>query len=347
MEEPQQAPAPQPPQPQEHHLANRRVKRRLMAGLIALYAVGVAAAVVLVLRSPELPKKKGETDTQQRLLSLAGGQKDAVGWVTINGAIYASEGGRPWDKGADQWSRRIRSLAEQKDVKAIVLDINSPGGSVGAVQEIYSTILRVRREKKIPVVAIFGDVAASGGYYIAAACDKIIAHPGSLTGSIGVIFSVTNFEGLLGKIGVRSDPIKSGKHKDIGSPARPMTPEERKILQALIDDAHSQFVVAISTGRRLPEERIRELADGRIYSGRQALEAGLVDALGDTQDALELAGKLAGIRGKPRVKRDGDGLGGFLQLLDSRLGLSPSAALGSALGALRPSGPLLEYRWEP
>jgi protease-4 len=339
MEEPLHPTAPQP-QP-EHHLAPRRIKRRLMALLITLYAAGVVAAIVLVLRAPDMPKKKGEVDGQQSLLSLAGGQKDAVGWVTINGPIYASEGGRPWDKGADQWSRRIRTLAEQKDVKAIVLDINSPGGSVGAVQEIYSNILRVRREKRIPVVAIFGDVAASGGYYIAAACDKVIAHPGSLTGSIGVIFSVTNFEGLLSKIGVKADPIKSGKHKDIGSPTRPMTPEERKILQSLIDDAYSQFVVAISTGRGLPEEKVRELADGRIYSGRQALDAGLVDALGDSQDALELAAKLGGIRGKPRVKRDGDGLGDFLQLLDSRMSLS------SALGAFRPHGPLLEYRWEP
>lgn len=335
-EQPQLQPQPQP----EHHLAQRRIKRRLMASLILLYFAGIAAAVVLVLRAPDFPKKK-DGEGKGPLLSLAGAQKDAVGWVSINGAIYASEGGRPWDKGADQWSRRLRALAEQKDVKAIVLDINSPGGSVGAVQELYSNILRVRREKKLPVVAVFGDVAASGGYYIAAACDKVIAHPGSLTGSIGVIFSVQNFEGLLGKVGVKVDPVKSGKHKDIGSPARPMTPEERKILQSLIDDAYDQFTVAISSGRNLPIERVRELADGRIYSGRQALEAGLVDALGDTQDALELAAKLGGIRGKPRVKRDADGLGDLLQLLESRL---PSTR---SLESLLPRGPMLEYRWAP
>lgn len=312
-----------------------------MAGLIGLYALSLLAACLLILRSPApSPSEGGERG--KGLLSLA--QKDSVGWVSIHGPIYSSEDGRPWEKGAELWVRRIRAMAETKGVKAIVLDINSPGGSVGAVQEIHSQILRVRKEKNIPVVALFDDIAASGGYYIAAACDQIVAHPGSLTGSIGVIFSVSNLEGLFKKVGYKTEPIKSGKHKDIGSPARPMTPEERSLLQALIDDAYAQFVQAVSLGRRLPEDKVRLLADGRIFSGRQALEDKLVDKLGDSTDAIELAGRLGGISGKPRVKRDVDRISEWFGLLDARF--QGSLSLGSSLlsGLTRPHAGL-EYRW--
>jgi protease-4 len=213
-------------------------------------------------------------------------------------------------------------------VKAIVLDINSPGGSVGAVQEIYSRILRVKKTKHIPFVALFGDVAASGGYYIASACDKIVAHPGTLTGSIGVIFEVQNMEGLFSKIGFKMDPIKSGAHKDIGSPARPMTPEERKILQDLIDDAYGQFVQAVADGRKMKVEEVKPLADGRIYSGTQALSNHLVDQLGDSHDALMLAAQLGGIKDEePKIRRDAEGLNNLMELIESRarisLGLGP------------------------
>ena len=220
-----------------------------------------------------------------------------------------------------------------------MLDINSPGGSVGAVQEMHSRILRVRKEKNIPFVALFGDVAASGGYYIASACDKIVAHPGTLTGSIGVIFSVSNMEGLFAKVGYKMEPIKSGKHKDIGSPARAMTAEERKILQDLIDDAYGQFVQAVADGRKLPVEVVKPLADGRIYSGSQALASKLVDQLGDSKDALMLAAKMGGIKDeKPRVRRDNEKFSDLFELLESRarlvLGVGPvSLPLPSALSA--------------
>jgi protease-4 len=325
-----------------HPAGNRRVKRRLAFALMGLYAASLLAASFLILRRPEPSAKPPD---KRSLLALSQ-PKDAVGWVSIHGPIYASAGGRPWEKGADQWSRRIRSLAETGDVKAIVLDINSPGGSVGAVQELYSQILRVRKEKKIPVVALFGDVAASGGYYIAAACDKIVAHPGTLTGSIGVIFSVGNLEGLFSKVGYRVEPIKSGPHKDIGSPARPMTPEERKILQELIDDAYGQFVSAVGSGRGLDEQKVRALADGRIYSGRQALDAGLVDVLGDSTDAVDLAAKLAKIPGKPKIKRDVEKFSDLFDLLESRLRsvLGGESSLARLAETLRPYEGL-EYRW--
>jgi protease-4 len=339
--EPIPVPAPAP----AHAPSPRRVKRRLIAALLGLNALSLVAAGVLLARSKG-GESKGGGESPKSLLSPA---KDGVGWVTVRGPIYSSESGKPWEKGSEQIARRIESLAETKGVKSIVLDINSPGGSVGAVQEIYSRILRVKKEHpNLKFVALFGDVAASGGYYLASACDLIVAHPGSLTGSIGVIFEVTNMEGLFAKVGFKMDPIKSGKHKDIGSPGRAMTPEERKIMQDLIDDAYAGFVQAVVDGRHLPTERVKELADGRIYSGNQAKLNGLVDQLGDSHDALMLAAKMGGIKdAKPRVIRDGDKFGDLFEMLESRahvaFGLGPiQAPLTEALTG--PSHGLL-YMW--
>lgn len=347
------APAPGPEPHPEHPAGARRLKRRLMFGLIGLYAVSVVMAAILVVRrdSPQAPKKgagdKNAAGSGGILGSLSESQ-DAVGWVPIRGVISNSEGGKPWEKGVEQWSRKIRQLAEQKNVKAIILDINSPGGSVGAVQELYSQIQRVRKEQGKPVIALFDDVSASGGYYIASACDRIVAHPGTLTGSIGVIFEVTNMEGLFSKVGFKMDPVKSGKHKDIGSPARPMTPEERKLLQDLIDNAYGQFVAAVSEGRNIPVEKVKELADGRIFSGEQALGLHLVDKLGDSEDAIELAATLGHINGKPKVRRDAEKFGDIFEMLDSRLGdaLIPKSAsqLMDKITSQDHHG--LEYRWE-
>ncbi|MFI5360324.1 MAG: signal peptide peptidase SppA [Elusimicrobiota bacterium] len=261
---------------------------------------------------------------KDKAAGLLSDSRDSVGWITIRGPIFASESSKPWEHGSEQVARRIESLAETKGVKSIVLDINSPGGSVGAVQEIYSRILRVKKEHPgLKFVALFGDVAASGGYYIASACDKIVAHPGTLTGSIGVIFEFSNLQGLFSKIGYKMEPIKSGKHKDIGSPGREMTVEERKILQDLIDDAYGQFVQAVADGRKMPVETVKPLADGRIYSGNQALHNGLVDELGDSHDALMLAARMGGISDtKPRVRRDGEKFSDLFEMLETRARLS-------------------------
>lgn len=329
MDEMNPNPAPQPvppaPAPAEAHAPSaRRVKRRLISGLLVLHAFALLAAAFLIVRAKN-GGPKGDSD-KKAFLDLH--PKEVVGWVSIRGPIMASDSGKPWDHGAEQWARRIEQLADTKGVKAIVLDINTPGGSVGAVQEIYSRIQRVKKEKHIPFVALFGDVAASGGYYIASACDKIVAHPGTITGSIGVIFNVSNMEGLFTKVGYKSDPIKSGKHKDIGSPARPMTAEERAILQALIDDAYGQFVQAVADGRKMPVDEVKTLADGRIYSGNQALANHLVDQLGDSQDAIKLAAMMGGIKDeKPKVKRDVEKLNDLFELLETRarltLGVGP------------------------
>ncbi len=328
-----------------HAPSARRVKRRLIAALLGLNALSLVAAGILLARSKS-GGAKGEGEMTKTLLSVP---KDGVGWVTVRGPIFSSDSGKPWEKGSEQIARRIEALAETKGVKAIVLDINTPGGSVGAVQEIYSRILRVKREHPgLKFVALFGDVAASGGYYLASACDQIIAHPGSLTGSIGVIFEVSNMEGLFAKVGFKMDPIKSGKHKDIGSPARAMTPEERAILQALIDDAYGQFLQAVADGRHMTVAQVRPLADGRIFSGNQAAHNGLVDKLGDSHDALMLAASMVGIKdAKPRVIRDGEKFSDLFDMLQSRahlaFGLGPiSVPLPEALTG--PSHGLL-YMW--
>jgi protease-4 len=203
---------------------------------------------------------------------------------------------------ADRVVRELSDFGEDPSVRAIVVRVQSPGGVVGPTQEIYDAITRLRNQGK-PVVASMGSVAASGGYYLAAAATRIVANPGTLTGSIGVIMQLAEIEGLLKKVGVHYEVIKAGRFKDSGSFARPMTPDERAVLQAVLDDMHDQFVTAIADGRRLTKDRVRALADGRVYSGRMARELGLVDALGGLDEAIRIAGELGGIPGKPRIVR--------------------------------------------
>lgn len=194
----------------------------------------------------------------------------------------------------------INDYAEDSSIKSIVVRIDSPGGGVVAAQEIYNAVLNARKEGK-KVVASMGSVAASGGYYIAAAADKVVANPGTLTGSIGVKMEFASLEKLLEKIGVKGMVIKAGEYKDIGSPYRDMTPQEKKLLQTVIDDVHQQFIEAVAQGRRLKKEDVRSIADGRIFTGRQAMELKLVDELGDLDSSIRIAAEMAGIKGKPRV----------------------------------------------
>lgn len=186
-------------------------------------------------------------------------------------------------------------------VSALVLRIESPGGGVAASQEIYDYLVRLR-DDGMPLVVSMGAIAASGGYYVACPADSIIANAGTLTGSIGVVMSFTNMEELFGKIGLDFEVIKSGRYKDTGSWSRSMTDEERALLQGTIDDIHSQFVETVALERGMEVEAVEKLADGRILSGRQAVEAELVDGLGTLEDALAVAGRMAGITGKPRVQ---------------------------------------------
>jgi protease-4 len=196
---------------------------------------------------------------------------------------------------------QIHQYRDDQTVKAIVLRINSPGGSVAPVQEIYSELRKLEK----PIVASMGSTAASGGYYIAAIADEILANPGTLTGSIGVIMQFTKLKGLYEKIGLEQQVIKSGKFKDTGSSMRDMTDEERALLQATLDDVHNQFIDAVFEGRQahLTREEIVTLADGRVFSGQQAFGHKMVDQLGNLPDAIERAGELGGISGKPKVVR--------------------------------------------
>ena len=193
---------------------------------------------------------------------------------------------------------------KDSSVKGILIRINSPGGTVAASQELYKAVLKARKKK--PVVITMGDIAASGGYYIASAGDSIFANPGTLTGSIGVITSYLNFYDLLNKIGVKGITIKSGEFKDIGNPTRPLTEQERKILQSLLDDTYDQFISDVAKGRSVPKEKIAKIAKGLIYSGRQARKIGLVDHLGDYNAALSYTQKLVKERFPNLLKKYGE-----------------------------------------
>lgn len=252
---------------------------------------------------------------------IPGGQKVAV--VELDGIILESE----------PVVRELRDHQDNPAVRAVVLRINSPGGVVGPTQEIYSQIQRLRNAGK-PVVASLGSVAASGGYYVATAADRIYANPGTLTGSIGVVIQMANLEGLLKKVGVDYVVVKSGQYKDIGSFARRMSPEERRILQALLDNVYEQFVDAVAQGRRLPRQAVRGFADGRIVSGQQAKELRMVDALGGLEDAIEEAARLAGLPKRPKLILPRRRFS-LLDLIWNRLGFTGGPAFPTSLPVLK------------
>ncbi len=211
--------------------------------------------------------------------------KEKVGVVELSGVI--TDARTP--------IRHLIGFREDKSIRAIVLRVDSPGGSVGPAQEIYREIVKTKKTKKI--VVSMGTLAASGGYYVAAAADKIMANPGTITGSIGVIMGYANFEKLLEKIGLVPVVVKSGQYKDMGSPTRTMSSEEKKLLQEVSDGIHRQFIQDIADGRGLTVDQVRKVADGRIITGEAALQAGLVDRLGNMEDAVQWAGNLAGVKG--------------------------------------------------
>jgi protease-4 len=214
---------------------------------------------------------------------------DKIAIVEIKGVISQSS-----------WIiQELRQHFEDDRVKAIILRIDSPGGGVGPAQEIYREVMKIKLRKK--VVTSMGSVAASGGYYIACASDLIVANPGTITGSIGVIMQFSNFEELLKKIGIKGMVLKSGEHKDIGSPFREMTPEEKAIMQEVLNNVHQQFIQAVADGRKLDRSKVIQVADGRILTGEQAKNLGLVDQMGNLQDTIDITAKMVGIVGKPTV----------------------------------------------
>ncbi len=211
---------------------------------------------------------------------------EKVGVIEVNGIINDS----------DRIIEDIKNFRDNNLIKAIVLRINSPGGGVGASQEIYTAVKKTADIK--PVIASFASIAASGGYYIAAGATGITANPGTITGSIGVIIGYTNFQKLLEKIGLKSVVIKSGEYKDAGSPVREMTYKEKIFLENFIKNIHSQFIDAVAKGRNIERVKVEEIADGRIYSGQEALKLKLIDKIGSLEDATEWAGRKGDIKGK-------------------------------------------------
>lgn len=228
-----------------------------------------------------------------------------IALVRVEGPILDSK------KTADE----IKGYVKDVSIKAIVLRVDSPGGAVAPSQEIYESVKKAVEKKK--VVVSMGSVAASGGYYIAAPASRILANPGTLTGSIGVIMEIPNLEGLMNKIGIKSEVIKSGKHKDIGSAMRTMKQEEREILQGVMDNVHDQFIKAVSEGRKLPVDKVRSFSDGRIFTGEQAVSHGLVDEIGTLEDAISTAAKMVGIKDDPEVVAKEDKFS-FYELLRNR-----------------------------
>lgn len=245
---------------------------------------------------------------------------EGVGLVEVRGMIADSR----------ETIRQLRYFLNKSSVKAVVLRIDSPGGVVGPSQEIYEEVRKLAARKK--VVVSMGSLAASGGYYIASPATLIYANPGTITASIGVFIKFSNLEGLFSKLGVSSTTVKTGSFKDAGAPDRPLSAEDKAMFQALIDSTHQQFVKAVAEGRKLPVDEVRKLADGRVLSGEQAKAVKLVDRLGNLPDAIEEAGRLAGINGEPEVILPPKKKTGLLDILAEGAEEKVNGVLNKAVG---------------
>lgn len=285
----------------------------ILAGIFLLFWTGISLLISAVIPGRNQPELFGT--------------KEGVGIVELKGMIVSSE----------ETIESLTDFRKNSDIKAIVLRIDSPGGAVGASQEIYEEVGRTNAVK--PVVASIGSVGASGGYYAALGAERIIANPGALTGSMGVIVKFTNLHELFEKIGYKSEVVKSGLMKDIGSIDRPLTPAERELVQKLIDNVHAQFVRAVAESRSMPEEEVGKLADGRIFSGEQALQAGLIDELGNLTDAVLQAAKLGHLDTEyPRLIYPEGKSYSLFDLLTGK-------AAKQMLSGLRQYFPVLAYEW--
>ncbi len=258
-------------------------KRDIIVGLVIAFCFVIFLGIMAI-------GFVGMYDGGQDFLSFG----DRIAVVDIFGTIESSE----------DIVRQIKNYGDDNSVAAILIHLDSPGGGVAATQEIYDEIYRVRMEKDKLVVASMTSVAASGAYYIACATDMIIANPGTLVGSIGVIMQYPVVGKLLNELGIKFETIKSGEIKDVGSPWREPTDKDRTMLQAAIDDVYEQFVEAVMDGRDLTRDEVVEIADGSIFTGRQGLDLGLVDKLGSFEEAVRITGELAGIEGEPKTIKE-------------------------------------------
>ncbi len=252
---------------------------------VFIWVIGIVACLSLLLVVAIMStggNDEGEYD-------LSGGE-NKIAVVDLTGTILSSR----------EFVSTLKSLAESNSVGAILLRVDSPGGGVAASQEIYEEVKSIRDSGK-PIVVSMGSIAASGGYYVSCGATRIVANPGTITGSIGVIATFPNFAKLMEKVGLQMDVVKSGKYKDSGSPFRPATKEDEEIFQGVVDDSYSQFLEVVAKERKIPSEKLARIADGRVFTGVQAVRLGLIDTLGSYEDAIKITAGLAGIKGKPVV----------------------------------------------
>ncbi len=288
----------------------------ILALSVLFIALGFFTLVILF--KPEAPEEALDTG------------KDKVAVIELKGVILNSE----------DIVRQIKKYAKSSRVKTIVLYVDSPGGGVSASEEIFQELKKARQKK--PVVVSMGSVAASGGYYVSLGGSKIVANPGTITGSIGVIAQFPNMKKLLDKIGIDFEIIKSGKFKDSGNPYRGLTKEEREYFQNVIDDVYEQFINYVVEERKLKKEDVLKIADGRIFTGKQAFSLGLVDTIGTLEDAIKIAGEIAGIKGEPKVvKEEKKKLGLFDLVLGERTAENLEEIKSFILNQ-----PVLQYRCE-
>jgi len=287
--------------------------------IVGLFGLSVVLGVAILLR-------RVEASACRRPFGVAPlGSVPRLALVEVNGPIYYDGGDRWLVRDARHIARKLKQYAEDKSIKGILLRVNSPGGTVGAVQELYAQVMKLRDERTgKPVVCFVPELCASGGYYLASAADRIVCAPGAIVGSIGVIVQTGDFSALMKKIGVKMVVVKSARFKDIGSPWREMDPEERRILEDIVMAAYDQFVDAVAAGRELTPDQVRAFADGRILPARRAVELNMVDQLGGEDDAVEVLKNLAGITGDVEWVRDTD-FRDYLRLLFSefRVPVSP------------------------
>jgi protease-4 len=271
----------------------------MLVTLVAGFSLPVLACYGLILTGAVALQILSLGASRPDLSAARGGFGPAVGVVRVEGVITSDDAATAGlgTASAETVVQNLRAADEDPDVKAILLVVNSPGGGVTASDLIYHELKQVEK----PVVVLMGDLAASGGYYISMAADWIVANPNTLTGSIGVISEFPNASGLLEKAGVEFVVITSGPRKDFGSPYREMTDAERAYWQVIVDESYAGFVKIVAEGRKMSEDQVRALADGAVFTGRQALEKGLVDELGYREDALAKAAELGGLTGEPRV----------------------------------------------
>lgn len=295
-----------------------QTKKRIMFGILLMCAL-----LIIIGLFAGKPNRKG-------LGELVG--PDRIALISIVGQIVSEDSDNVWFSqraSSGHIIQQLKRVAADRSVKALVLRINSPGGSTVASQEIYAEIVKLR-SSGCPVFVSMAESAASGGYYISVPADYIFANPSTITGSIGVIMEIQDMSDIYDKIGIKHEVIKSGEYKDIGSPYREISNSEQEILQALVDDTYEQFIGAVAEGRGMSVEAVREIADGRIYTGRQALDLGLVDRLGTLEDTLDYARKVTGLGPNAPVvefKEKKSIMSSFLNIVTSSLELGVPTGL--------------------